>query len=117
MTGENFNLSVTPRAAEEMQKFVRRIFNQSEWIQAGIRIKVTPGGCSGFQYDLSVEEKSRTEDTVIETRGIRIFIDYTSKQFLDGIKIDFKDTIMNSGFVFNNPNVTGECHCGSSFSV
>ncbi|MBI2627283.1 MAG: iron-sulfur cluster assembly accessory protein [Parcubacteria group bacterium] len=117
MAGESISLSVTPRAVEELQKFVRRIFNQSEWIQAGIRIKVIPGGCSGFQYDMSVEEKPRTADTVIETQGIRIFIDYASKRFLNGIEIDFKDTLMNSGFVFNNPNATDGCHCGSSFSV
>ena len=84
---------------------------------SGLRVRVVPGGCSGFQYSLNIEEESRQGDYLIEQQGVRLFIDMFSAQYLDGIRIDYTSNMMGSGFTFENPNATGGCGCGTSFSA
>jgi iron-sulfur cluster assembly protein len=84
---------------------------------AGLRVRVVPGGCSGFQYSLNIEEDARSGDFVLEKHGIRIFVDMFSAQYLNGVTIDYTSNMMGSGFTFDNPNATGGCGCGSSFSA
>src|SRR5437868_14298533 len=84
---------------------------------AGLRVRVVPGGCSGFQYSLNIEEESRQGDYLIEKEGVRLFIDMFSAQYLDGIRVDYTSNMMGSGFTFENPNATGGCGCGTSFSA
>ncbi|MCS6883934.1 MAG: iron-sulfur cluster assembly accessory protein [Acidobacteriota bacterium] len=108
-------LTVTPTAVAEVKKFL-----ESEGItdeRAGLRVRVLPGGCSGYQYSLDVEEEPAQNDRIIETNGLRVFIDPFSQQFLEGVEIDYVNTTMGSGFTFKNPNATGSCGCGSSFTV
>ncbi len=97
-----------------------KVFMQQEDVpveSAGLRVSVMPGGCSGFQYGLNIEEKPLDDDYTLEQNGIRIFVDAFSAQYLDGITVDFKETMQGSGFAFNNPNATGGCGCGSSFTA
>ncbi|MBL8150116.1 MAG: iron-sulfur cluster assembly accessory protein [Blastocatellia bacterium] len=108
-------ITVTNVAVSEVKKFL-----ESEGIadqEAGLRVRVLPGGCSGYQYSLDVEETPNQNDKIVETNGLKVFIDPFSQQFLDGVEIDYVSTVMGSGFTFKNPNASGGCGCGSSFSV
>jgi iron-sulfur cluster assembly protein len=81
-----------------------------------LRIFVQGGGCSGFQYGLAFDEPRDGDDT-IEMEGFSILVDKWSKPYLDDVTVDFVDSLTGAGFKFENPNATGSCGCGSSFSV
>src|SRR5213595_4181806 len=74
-------------------------------------------GCSGFKYSLNIEDKPAEDDLVIETGGVRCFVDAFSAQYLNGVTLNYKSNFQESGFTFENPNATGGCGCGSSFTV
>ncbi|MFW6192131.1 MAG: iron-sulfur cluster insertion protein ErpA [Gemmatimonadota bacterium] len=84
---------------------------------AGLRVSVVPGGCSGFEYSLTLEDEREEDDFVVETRGITLYVDPFSAQYLSGTSIGFKSSFQGAGFTFQNPNATGGCGCGSSFAV
>ena len=111
----NVNLSVTEPAAGEIKKFMTSEEGLPE--TAGLRVRVVPGGCSGFQYSLNIEEESRQGDFVLDDKGVRLFVDMFSAQYLNGVEIDYVQNVMGSGFTFKNPNSTGSCGCGSSFTA
>ena len=111
----NVNLSVTEPAAGEIKKFMSSEEGLPE--TAGLRVRVVPGGCSGFQYSLNIEEESRQGDFILNENGVRLFVDMFSAQYLNGVKIDYVSGVMGSGFTFTNPNATGGCGCGSSFTA
>lgn len=108
-------LTLTPQAAEQ----VRKVFAAETAPQAtaGLRVGVMPGGCSGFKYALNVEDQPAEDDVVIESEGVRLFVDSFSGQYLNGVTIDYMVTMQSSGFTFDNPNATGGCGCGTSFTV
>lgn len=108
-------LTITPTAAQEVKKFMAGEDDLPE--TAGLRVRVVPGGCSGFQYSLNIEEESRQGDFVVEQQDVRLFVDMFSAQYLNGITIDYTSNMMGSGFTFENPNATGGCGCGSSFTA
>ena len=108
-------LNVTANAAEEIKKFIAAEEDLPE--TAGLRVRVVPGGCSGFQYSLNVEEESRSGDLLVDAHGIKFFVDMFSAQYLNGITIDYTTNMMGSGFTFENPNASGGCGCGTSFSA
>ena len=110
-----FALVITPRAAEEVQKFITQ--EQVPTESAGLRVSVLPGGCSGFKYSLNVEERALEDDMVAEVNGVRVFVDGFSAQYLTGVTIDYVSSMQGSGFTFSNPNATGGCGCGSSFTA
>jgi iron-sulfur cluster assembly protein len=85
--------------------------------EAGLRVRVVGGGCSGFQYQLALDETSSPDDKVFEQDGIKLFVDSKSILYLNGTEIDYEEGMMGSGFRFNNPNSTGTCGCGESFQV
>jgi iron-sulfur cluster assembly protein len=107
-------ITVTPTAVSEVQKFMEE---QGVTGVAGLRVAVLPGGCSGFQYGLNIEDEPQDDDEILESHGIRLFVDPFSGQYLDGVEIDYVTTMMGSGFTFKNPNASGGCGCGSSFTV
>jgi iron-sulfur cluster assembly protein len=109
------NLNVTEPAAVEIKKFMSSEEGLPE--TAGLRVRVVPGGCSGFQYSLNIEEASRQGDFVLEEKGVRLFVDMFSAQYLNGVQIDYVSNVMGAGFTFTNPNATGSCGCGSSFTA
>ena len=108
------NLMITDSAALEVKKFL-----EAEQVNGvgGLRVRVVPGGCSGFQYAMNIEEAPQATDEVVEACGLRVFVDMFSSQYLDNVKIDYVNSVMGSGFTFNNPNSEGGCGCGSSFSA
>lgn len=108
-------LNVTDAAITEIKKFLAGEDDLPE--TAGLRVRVVPGGCSGFQYSLNIEEESRTGDFVLDKDGVKMFVDMFSAQYLNGITIDHTSNVMGSGFTFDNPNSTGGCGCGTSFSA
>ena len=77
---------------------------------------VVEGGCSGYEYKMEIDSPA-AEDEVFEKNGARVLLDAKSIHHLDGTEMDYKDELMQSGFVFNNPNVKGTCGCGTSFST
>lgn len=107
-------VTLTPAAISTVRKFIAE---QGAAEGAGLRVAVLPGGCSGFQYGLNIEDAPEADDEVIDMDGLRVFIDPFSAQYLEGVEIDYVTTMMGSGFTFKNPNVTGSCGCGSSFTV
>ena len=82
-----------------------------------LRVFVTGGGCSGFQYGFTFEETTADDDTVMEKNGVTLLIDPMSFQYLMGAEIDYTEGLEGSQFVIKNPNATSTCGCGSSFSV
>jgi len=112
-TGVTVNL--TERAAEEVRKFIAA--EQVPVETAGLRVSVLPGGCSGFKYSLNIEERALEDDMVIETAAVRILVDGFSAQYINGVTIDYTSSMQGSGFTFHNPNASGGCGCGTSFSA
>jgi iron-sulfur cluster assembly protein len=108
-------VSLTPEAAEKAREFMAQENLAAE--SAGLRVSVLPGGCSGFQYGLSLEEAAQADDEVMESQGVRLFVDPFSAQYLKGTLIGYQSSFQGSGFTFSNPNATGGCGCGSSFTV
>jgi iron-sulfur cluster assembly protein len=92
------------------------LLSDEEHAQAGLRVAVRGGGCSGFQYQLALDEQ-REGDKVFEHDGIRIIVDESSLQYVDGSTVDYTESLMGAGFQVNNPNVVAACGCGSSFRV
>lgn len=82
-----------------------------------LRVSVKGGGCSGLMYDLSFARGSHETDTVLEQDGVRVVIDPKSKIFLVGMTLDYTSGLNGKGFVFSNPNATGTCGCGESFTA
>lgn len=110
-----FQLVLTDKAAEEVRKFIAAEDVPAE--SAGLRISVLPGGCSGFKYSLNVEEKALEDDVVLDINSVRVFVDGFSMQYLTGVTVDYVSSMQGSGFTFSNPNATGGCGCGSSFTA
>jgi iron-sulfur cluster assembly protein len=106
---------LSDKAAAEVRKFIAA--EQVPVETAGLRVGVLPGGCSGFKYSLNIEEASQEDDIILESSGLRLFVDGFSLQYLNGITIDYVTSMQGSGFTFSNPNATGGCGCGSSFTA
>ncbi|HET7113677.1 MAG TPA: iron-sulfur cluster assembly accessory protein [Pyrinomonadaceae bacterium] len=114
-TAPTVTLNVSESAATEIKKFMAGEEGLPE--TSGLRVRVVPGGCSGFQYSLNIEEQSREGDFVLDQKGVRMFVDMFSAQYLNGVEIDYVSGVMGSGFTFKNPNATGSCGCGTSFTA
>jgi iron-sulfur cluster assembly protein len=83
----------------------------------GLRLGVQGGGCSGLSYLFRLEAKPRATDRIFEFGDVKVFVDPKSMTYLDGMTLDWKDSLIHSGFVFDNPHVKKSCGCGTSFSV
>lgn len=108
-------ITLTDSAARE----IKSIIEQQELDAAAVRLRVgvKGGGCSGFSYILDLTENQKETDEVFDNHGIAVIVDPKSLLYLNGTTIDFKDEVMGRGFVFQNPNATTSCGCGSSFAV
>ena len=107
-------VSMTAAASEKVTDFIHEHGVENG---AGLRVAVLPGGCSGFQYGLNIEDMPEADDEVLDIGGVRIFVDPFSAQYLEGVEIDYVSSMMGQGFTFKNPNAAGGCGCGSSFTV
>mgnify|MGYP001294813927 CR=1 FL=1 len=108
-------IELTETAAREIKQIIQQ--QELDAAKTRLRVGVKGGGCSGFSYLLDLTEQERETDEKFERNGITIVCDPKSYLYLNGTTIDFKDEIMGRGFVFNNPNATSSCGCGSSFSA
>ncbi|MGI6408371.1 MAG: iron-sulfur cluster insertion protein ErpA [Thiopseudomonas sp.] len=82
-----------------------------------LRVFITGGGCSGFQYGFTFDEEMEDDDTVVERDGVKLVVDPMSFQYLEGAEVDYTEGLEGSRFIINNPNASTTCGCGSSFSV
>lgn len=105
-------IDVTPKALDK----IRSAFAK-QGVQGGLRLGVLGGGCSGLSYQFKFETAARPTDHVFTYDDVKIFVDPKSILFLDGMTLDYKESLMQSGFAFDNPNATKSCGCGSSFSA
>jgi iron-sulfur cluster insertion protein len=103
----------TDNAAHKVQLLIREEGND----HLKLRVFVTGGGCSGFQYGFTFDENSEDGDTEVVNSGVTLLVDPISFQYLVGAEIDYKEGLQGSRFVINNPNAKTTCGCGSSFSV
>ena len=115
MNAPEVMVTITPAATTEVQKFMAAESVAPE--VGGLRVSVQPGGCSGFKYSLLIEDKPADDDTVLPQGDFNVFVDPFSMQYLNGVIIDYVTSMQGSGFTFKNPNATGGCGCGSSFSA
>lgn len=103
----------TDSAASKVKELIEEEGNP----QLKLRVFVTGGGCSGFQYGFTFDEEVADDDTAMEKNGVTLLIDPMSYQYLVGAEIDYTEGLEGSQFVIRNPNATSTCGCGSSFSV
>ena len=96
---------------------VRSLVEEEENPNLALRVYVTGGGCSGFQYGFSFEETVDDEDTLIEKDGVKVIVDAMSYPYLVGAKVDYQEGLQGSRFTVENPNASSTCGCGSSFSI
>ena len=106
---------VTERAARRIRELLAKEGLTPE--KGGLRLGVQGGGCSGLSYAMRVEAQPRERDNVFEEFGARIFVDPRSLEYLKGTTLEYEETLMRQGFVFQNPNATRSCGCGTSFTV
>ena len=107
------DLKISPDAVTR----VRQLLTSKDNPDVMLRVYIQGGGCSGFQYGFQFDEDAQEDDISIEQDGIKILVDMLSLQYLGGAEIDYKDDIMGSRFLVNNPNASTTCGCGSSFSI
>ncbi|MGE3842200.1 MAG: iron-sulfur cluster insertion protein ErpA [Vicinamibacterales bacterium] len=108
-------LTVTPLAAEK----INELLAEEQKTGTGLRVFVQGGGCSGFQYGLMIEENGAQPDSdqVIESNGVKLYVDPISIRYLQGAEVDFVDNVAGGGFTIRNPNAKSTCGCGQSFNA
>jgi iron-sulfur cluster assembly protein len=112
MTETAAKIDVTPKAVQK----IREAFAK-QGVTGGLRLGLLGGGCSGLSYQFKFDVKPRPTDKVFEFEDVKIFIDPKSLVFLDGMTLDYKESLMQSGFDFINPHAKKNCGCGTSFSA
>src|SRR5450432_3686483 len=100
-------ITVTPKAVQK----IRQTFEKMG-VSGGLRLGVLGGGCSGLSYQFKFDTKPRATDSVFEFEDVKVFVDPKSMKFLDGMTLDWKDSLIHSGFVFDNPHAKKACGCG-----
>jgi len=115
--GTSENTDIEPvRITDKAIEMVKKAIAEEGLSGHGLRIAVQGGGCSGLQYALDFSDSERPGDTVFEVKGLKVFVDMASTQFLSGTEIDYVSGLQGNGFKFNNPNAKRTCGCGHSFS-
>jgi len=110
----NQEILLTTKAISEVKKIMQENNILGEY---GLRIGVKGGGCSGLMYTLGFDSELKDGDKIIDTDGVKIYVDWKSVLYLGGTTIDYSDGLTGKGFVFNNPIAKKTCGCGSSFGV
>lgn len=104
-------LSLTDAAAQKLVELTAEETSAS----IGLRVYVYSGGCSGYRYGMMLEDAPTPEDQVLESKGVKVYVDGQTVDLIRGSEIDYVDTLMGAGFTVNNPNAVAACGCGSSF--
>lgn len=107
------SLVLTDRAIQQVKALLAR----DKLERHGLRVSVTDGGCSGFSYKLDFAKEQKPEDVVLEFDDLRVYVDAMSAPYLKGTIIDYESGLYGGGFKFTNPNASGTCGCGTSFSA
>lgn len=105
---------LTPSAADKVRRLMEEPSNEGA---TGLRVRVAGGGCSGLTYQLKLERSPEEADQILESEGVQIFLDPKSALFVTGTQINWVESMMGSGFEFQNPNAKGTCGCGTSFTA
>src|SRR4030088_3001493 len=108
-------IQLTERAAKKIRALLEK--DGVPLDQGGLRVGVQGGGCSGLSYAMRLDTQSRDRDKVFEEFGARLFVDPKSFLYLNGTTLEYEETLMRQGFVFQNPNAARNCGCGSSFTA
>jgi iron-sulfur cluster assembly protein len=106
-------LTMTPEAVAQLKSFL----NEQGTPEGALRVFVAPGGCSGLQYGMTIEENAEDGDEIIETEGVRVVVDNFSAMYLSGAEVDYVNSLMGGGFTIRNPNAVASCACGHSFDT
>lgn len=107
-------IQLTPQAASEVKRMLAQQYADKP--ETGLRLIVKGGGCSGLSYDMNFD-KMKTGDHEFDFENLKVYVDPKSYLYLNGITLDYKDTLQDKGFKFINPNAAKSCGCGESFSV
>jgi iron-sulfur cluster assembly accessory protein len=105
------------RLTEAAIRQIKALLTRDKLEGHGLRVAVTDGGCSGYSYQLSFDNTSKPGDLVLEMDNLKVYVDRASAEHLNGTVIDFVGGLYGGGFKFTNPNATGTCGCGTSFSA
>ena len=108
-------IHVTEKAAKKIQELL--VKEGVPGNAGGLRVGVQGGGCSGLSYAMRLDTQARDRDKVFEENGARVFVDHKSFLFLNDTTLDYEETLMRQGFVFQNPQASRSCGCGSSFTA
>ena len=106
-------LTITPEAIKRL----REILEREGKPEAGLRVFISEGGCSGFSYGMALEEEPQEGDQVVETSGVKLIVDEYSWSYVVGSEIDYVNSLMGGGFTIHNPNAAQSCACGQSFQA
>jgi iron-sulfur cluster insertion protein len=106
-------VTLTPEAKDKLRDLIAAETDP----EAGLRVQVVPGGCSGFEYDLSLAPPSEGDEIVEGGDGVRVIIDRFSIPYLLGVELDYEEGFQGAGFLINNPNASVSCGCGKSFQA
>ncbi len=106
-------LSMTPEAVSQLKNFLVEQGTPDQML----RVFVAPGGCSGLQYGMTIEETAEEDDMVIETDGVKLLVDSFSGMYLQVAEVDYVNSLMGCGFTVRNPNAVSSCSCGHSFDT
>lgn len=112
-TATETRVVLTPSAAQRVQTLIKMEGKPNLML----RLSVSGGGCSGFQYGITLDDQVNEDDVISEQHGTKMIVDQTSLELLTGTEVDFVEDLMGASFQFRNPNATSTCGCGSSFSV
>ena len=112
--GVELTVAISEKAAEKIKYFALK---DGITGNVGIRVAVKGGGCSGLTYDLIITDKGLESDKIVEQHGVKVMVDKKSYIYLVGTELEFSDGLNGKGFIFQNPNATKTCGCGTSFSV
>jgi len=106
-------ITLTANAVEK----AKEILKQEQKDNWGLRVGLKQGGCSGFSYVLGIDEKALDQDSIIEVDGLKVFVNSTYKDLLEGVELDYINDLNGAGFKFSNPNASRSCGCGNSFDA
>lgn len=110
------NITLTNDACKRVKTLLAQDIYKDKNVE-GLRVYITGGGCSGFNYGFAFEDEIKADDIVIENDDIKVIVDPMSMMYIDGSTIDYEMDLLNQQFVVNNPLATGSCGCGSSFTI
>ena len=111
----NYQLNITENAAKQIVQIIAEDKSSAQPLM--LRITLSGGGCSGFQYGFALDHQVNPDDHIFESHGVKVIIDEASLELMNGAEIDFYQDLMSASFVIKNPNANSGCGCGNSFSI